>query len=163
MGGHVAMRLKKKVNFTGIRLTGMNGMKMLLKRLSMGELHLLAVVFDENVMSYESWKQLSSFGWKIATWVWIHYFQHDLTIWQYYDTMHIWLYHTTNNYFHNTQGKHGTFHATFWNKVTQRARYDVPPEEFDEVVKASRPLAEADPGWDAENGILTTDTLSFHW
>lgn len=48
------MRLKKKVNFTGIRLTGMNGMKMLLKRLSMGELHLLAVVFDENVMSYES-------------------------------------------------------------------------------------------------------------
>lgn len=112
---------------------------------------------------YESWKQLSSFGWKIATWVWTHYFAawfDHMTIC--YDTM-LWLYHTTNNYFHNTQGKHGTFHATFWNKVTQRARYDVPPEEFDEVVKASRPLAEADPGWDAENGILTRDTVSFHW
>ena len=35
--------------FKGIRLTDM-----LLKRLSMGELHLLAIVFDENVMSYES-------------------------------------------------------------------------------------------------------------
>lgn len=48
------MRLKKQLNFTGIRLTGMNGMTMLLKRLSMRELHLLAVVFDENVMSHES-------------------------------------------------------------------------------------------------------------